>query len=236
MVVTAPSAGAPNRCVLFIGPSLSHAETAEMLTFDAELRPPVRRGDLEDIAGSDVVVGMVDGVFHTHLAVSVREVRNALRRGVRVFGGSSMGALRAAELHTHGMVGVGEVFKMYREGVVDSDAEVALTFDSESFRSVSEPLVNVRYALRCAVADGIVSDADADRLLGIAKGLYFYDLTYSNLLRHAKSILATEVVERLSEYLRAERTRLDLKRRDAIELVGILNALMGGTSGGALDG
>lgn len=236
MVVTAPSTGAPSRCVLFIGPSLSHAEAAEMLTFEAELRAPVRRGDLDDLAGPDVIVGMVDGVFHTHLAVSVREVRNALRRGVRVFGGSSMGALRAAELHAYGMVGVGEVFKMYREGVVDSDAEVALTFDSESLRSVSEPLVNVRYAMRCAAADGVVSDADADRLLAMAKGLYFYDLTYSNLLRRAKSVLAPEVVETLSEYLRTERTRLDLKRRDAIELVGILNALMSGASEGAAGG
>ena len=37
-----------------------------------------------------------------------------------------MGALRAAELSAHGMVGVGRIFGWYRDGVVVDDSEVAL--------------------------------------------------------------------------------------------------------------
>jgi hypothetical protein len=41
-----------------------------------------------------------------------------------------MGALRAAELHTFGMVGVGRVFEGYRDGVYEDDDEVAVVHGS----------------------------------------------------------------------------------------------------------
>jgi len=45
------------------------------------------------------------------------ELLDALEEGVAVFGGASMGALRAAELWQHGMVGVGKIFRAYRDGI-----------------------------------------------------------------------------------------------------------------------
>jgi hypothetical protein len=46
-----------------------------------------------------------------------------------------MGALRAAELHRYGALGVGRVFELYRDGEED-DSLVAMTFDPETFRPI----------------------------------------------------------------------------------------------------
>src|SRR3954464_9930238 len=128
--------------VVFVGPSLDLA-TARALLPQAEFRPPVRRGDLEAVPPGSVV-GIIDGVFDQDLALSPRELVHALQRGVRIAGSSSMGALRAAEVP--GVVGIGRVFEMYRDGRIEDDDEVALPFDPESYRTITEPLVNVRYA------------------------------------------------------------------------------------------
>ena len=52
-------------------------------------------------------IGIVDGFFHQQPSVWHREILYALSQGVPVFGGASMGALRAAELADYGMTGVG---------------------------------------------------------------------------------------------------------------------------------
>ena len=71
-------------------------------------------------------IALVDGVFESVPSVWHHELLDALDAGVAVFGGASMGALRAAELAPHGMVGVGGVLGWYRDGLVRGDDEVAL--------------------------------------------------------------------------------------------------------------
>jgi hypothetical protein len=44
-------------------------------------------------------------------AVGHREIISALKAGVCVVGGSSMGALRASELDSYGMIGVGRIYE-----------------------------------------------------------------------------------------------------------------------------
>ncbi len=39
-----------------------------------------------------------------------------MKKGVKVYGSSSMGALRASELDEFGMVGVGRIYECYRSG------------------------------------------------------------------------------------------------------------------------
>ena len=65
-------------------------------------------------------------VFEGAPSVWHHELLAALDAGVAVYGGASMGALRAAELWPLGVVGVGTVFGWYRDGVLDDDDEVAL--------------------------------------------------------------------------------------------------------------
>jgi hypothetical protein len=89
-----------------------------------------------------------------------------------------MGALRAAETHIYGMVGLGAIFEMYRDGMIDADDEVALTYDQDSYRSSSEPLINIRFALKAAVLEGLISESTADGLIREMKALYFPSRSY----------------------------------------------------------
>ena len=139
-----------SRVVVFTGPSLHPCEGATLL--DATFRPPIKRGDLDALMVSRPdAVGIIDGEFYQSLAISPKEVLALLETGVAVYGAASMGALRAVELQPYGMIGVGGVFRLFRRGVLDCDDEVALSYCKETWRAVSEPLVNTRYGLRAAV-------------------------------------------------------------------------------------
>ncbi len=85
-----------------------------------------------------------------------REILNALEGGIKVVGGSSMGALRASELDVYGMVGVGKIYRWYKEGAINSDDEVALVFHPETGRALSEPLVNIRATLEILHSKGMI--------------------------------------------------------------------------------
>ena len=50
-----------------------------------------------------------------------------------------MGALRAAELWRYGAVGIGSIFNAYRTGEAQDDAWVAMTYDPDTFRPLTEP-------------------------------------------------------------------------------------------------
>jgi len=76
---------------------------------------------------------LLDGVFHQSLAVWHKEIVYALLEDTIVIGAASMGALRAAEMHRYGVIGIGRVFEMYRDGEED-DSLVAMTYDPATFR------------------------------------------------------------------------------------------------------
>ncbi len=124
-----------------------------------------------------------------------------------------MGALRAAELRPYGMAGVGRIFSLYRSGRLDGDDEVALVYCKETFRPLSEPLVNIRFALRAARREGIVSFSEALDLVRMMKRLYFPERSYRRLLALAEPLLDPVRLGRLREFLSGEAP--DLKARDA---------------------
>jgi hypothetical protein len=81
-------------CVIFTGPSLPWSEVASV---DQRIRcgPPAVRGDISKASKTGVtIIGLIDGVFFNRAAVSHREIIEAIKLGVTVVGGSSMGALR----------------------------------------------------------------------------------------------------------------------------------------------
>jgi ribosomal protein S12 methylthiotransferase accessory factor len=193
------------RFIVFLGPSLPLDEARSIL--DADFRPPCRRGDLEGLA-SGSIVGLIDGVFHQTEAISPREIVDALRCGVRIFGGSSIGALRAAEVPD--VHGVGRVYEMYRDGVIDSDDEVAVAFDPETLLPVTVPLVNVRFALDRLTRSGTVTAETASSILSAAAGLHYTQRTYRVILR------ACGLLDRLDgEALLGLLNHSDLKADDA---------------------
>jgi hypothetical protein len=200
--------------VVFLGPSLDRREALAILS--ADYRPPAARGDITSaVAEGARIIGLIDGVFFQESSVGHREILAALKGGVRVVGASSMGALRAAELHTLGMEGVGEVYRMYRDGVLVSDDEVALAFDPETFTALSEPLVNIRATLARAEEEGVVDQRTGDTLLSEASSLYYPNRTYTRIVREAKGSVDPEALDRFARWV--GEGAVDMKRRDAVE-------------------
>ncbi len=198
--------------VVFLGPSLPEPEAAGIL--DARYLPPARRGDIPAAVREGAkIVCLIDGVFFQDCSVGHREILNAMKAGVRVIGASSMGALRASELHTLGMEGIGEIYRWYRDGEITSDDEVALIFDPESGYALSVPLVNIRYILGLAENQGIIDRNMHEILLKLARSLYFPDRTWEGIRTLANRELDPG---RVGEFMAFAATAPDLKRNDAI--------------------
>ncbi len=198
------------RPIIFAGPSIG-SDRIRRIVPDVDLRPPVRRGDLDDIGGG-AIVGIIDGLFHQNLAVSPGEVRDAISRGATVLGAASMGALRAAEVPA--VIGIGRIFEMYHAGVIERDDEVAVLVDPDSYRALSVPMVNVRFAVERLVRTGTVGAADGAEIIDAALRLHYTERTYRNII--AGSRLAGN---RDSADLIALLESFDLKADDAQLLV-----------------
>jgi len=199
--------------VVFLGPSCERDVAESILS--ARFLPPAARGDLPAAAASGArIITLIDGVFFQESAVGHREVLVALASGTRVIGSSSMGALSAAELDTLGMEGVGLVYRLYRDGTLISDDEVALVYDPETFLPLSEPLVNIRCTLQRPKAEGIISRKDAATLLSVAHSLYFPDRTYPHICRCAHDTVSSTTLDTFLDFTR--RHAVDQKKEDAI--------------------
>lgn len=211
---------------VFLGPTISWDDALQILPA-ATMLPPARAGDvyLAVKAGASVIA-VVDGYFEQVPSVWHKEVLYALSRGVRVFGASSMGALRAAELHPFGMAGVGRVFEGYRDGIYEDDDEVAVIHTSEEtgFAPLSEAMVNVRHALALAVDRGLIDAETHDVLVREMKRLDYSQRSWRVVRGIAeREQLPGAQIEALVGFV--ESARPNVKRDDAIELLTALGAL-----------
>jgi hypothetical protein len=212
------------KVVVFLGPSLARAEAERLL--DVVYRPPAEQGAVYEAATAhapDAIV-LVDGVFGSAPAVRHMEVLFALSRGIRVFGASSLGALRAAELASFGMRGHGLIYRWYRRTPFLDDDEVAVAMAPAALGSVplSEALVNIRLTLRAAERRGLLDEPARRALELVARATYFAERTYEGLLTAARDMLGPAALARLEEFLRAD--PVDGKRADARSLLARLAA------------
>lgn len=158
--------------VAFVGPSIPSARIPSAVRERVTLLPPVKQGDvLRVVEAGATHVGIIDGYFDHVPSVWHKEILLAMERGVVVCGAASMGALRAAELGSFGMIGVGRVFEMFRDGVLEDDDEVALVHGppDHDFRPMSEAMVNLRDLVERAIASGAVSRTDGASALALLK-------------------------------------------------------------------
>lgn len=164
------------KIVAFAGPSLPPGDRLPFPGLD--WRPPAEAGDLLrlSIDGGSTVC-LIDGYFDHRPASRHKEILLLLSQGVRVFGASSIGALRAAEMHAFGMIGVGAIFRAYVRGTIEGDDEVALIHAGadRDWRPMSVPLVDVRATLCRARRDGIIGREEARALLGAARSIHYVD-------------------------------------------------------------
>jgi hypothetical protein len=202
---------------VFLGPSLGVADARAVLP-DAEYLPPVKMGDVQALMPSRPrVVCIVDGYFERVPAVWHKEILFALSQGVRVVGASSMGALRAAELHAFGMEGVGAVFEGFRDGTLTADDEVAISHASadDGYRPLSEALVNVRDGLARAAACGLLLEREHAALLARARATFYPERSWGRVLADAASEgLSPTRVDALRAFFAREKP--NRKRDDAL--------------------
>ena len=213
------------KVIIYTGLSLSFDESKEIFdsSADAEViyERPIKRGDLNlAIKKHPDIIGIIDGVFHQNSAVGHKEILNAINSGIDVFGASSMGALRASELDTLGMTGIGYCYQQYASGAIDSDDEVAVMLDSESLEALSVPLINMRYIFDNATSENIITKKEKDELLSIAKKTYYPKRNYSLVLNESdldddkKGLLINFIRE--SEDIKKEDAKLLLKHIKSI--------------------
>jgi len=201
--------------VVYTGTSISHIDAKKIV--DADYRPPVRRGDLRRLLKDPPeIIGIIDGVFFDSTAVAHREIIELLKSGVIVVGGASMGALRASELDTYGMIGVGRIYEMYRSGVIESDDEVAVTFDGETNEALSLPLVNIRETVNAARIAGILREEQAKSFIEITRKIFYPERNYRNIISECEKKGIIEAVEKkiLQDFFLEK--QVDVKRQDAI--------------------
>jgi len=208
------------KIIIFTGPSLSAKEGFEIL--DADYRPPVKRDDiLNAINDSPDIIGIIDGVFHQNPAVGHKEILKAIDKGITLVGGGSMGALRASELDSLGMIGVGYVYNEYANGNIESDDDVAITFDSSTGEQISEALVNIDYKLNEAVTKDIISIDEKNEIIALAKSIYYPNRTYYNILK--ESNLNEDKKEKLIDFIVKT---VDIKKQDAIAVLEYIKNLI----------
>ncbi|MFV0308755.1 MAG: TfuA-like protein [Desertimonas sp.] len=165
--------------VVFVGPSLPVDRVRSIL--DADVRGPARRGDVAAAArGRPPTIVLLDGLYEREPAVTHKELLWAMQLGITVVGAASMGALRAAELDDFGMVGCGEVYGWFRDGIVDADADVAIAHLPAEYdhRPLTVAVVEVMAGAAQAVADGVVDRATATELVARARDLHYTERTW----------------------------------------------------------
>ena len=218
---------------VFLGPSLSAAEARSVLP-EATILPPARQGDIYR-ATRDYhprAIALIDGRFATVPAVWHREILWAMAEfGVRIYGAASMGALRAAELDTYGMVGIGKIYEAYRVGryppftdPFEDDDEVAVRHGPPETGCipVSYAMVDVRETLAAAETAGLIDPDVRDRLAAALKGLHFPERNLAGLAQVAAALPEPKGAA-LAAWLRAGHA-VSQKRRDAEALLRRLAA------------
>lgn len=134
-----------NRRALFVGPSAREANTF----YGWDIQPPAKAGDLINYVmqnSSVEILVVVDGYFFEEFAILHREIKEVIESGYVVIGCSSMGALRAVEMKSYGMIGFGEVYNYYIHSPRTGDDEVGLIHEVKEgcYRHLTIPLINLR--------------------------------------------------------------------------------------------
>ena len=183
----------PGTPVVFAGPSLGEAHARAALP-GAVILPPARCGDVLSVLRlRPAAIVLIDGLYDTTPAPWHKELLWALEARVPVVGAASMGALRAAELDRFGMIGVGSIYESYRDGIWQADDEVAVlqARGPDGDRAVTDALADIRQVVADLARAGLLTGAEADRVVAVARAVHFSERTLTGALRSAGLAPAT---------------------------------------------
>lgn len=211
--------------VVFLGPSLSVSEAQKHL--DAIYLPPCAMSDVyRALDYNPTAILIVDGFFEQCPAVWHKEILYAMSQAIPVYGCSSMGALRAAELHQFGMVGLGKIFEDFAALRLEDDDEVTVvhTEKTDGYRPISEAMVNIRYALKTAAESGLLTAEQAESLVTAAKNIFYPRRNWQVVADEAKKIMDEDQHEKFCDWIFAPDCP-NQKSLDAIYALKHLNKL-----------
>jgi len=204
------------RPIVFVGSSLPITEARDLFP-EFEVYPPIRAGDLRVLDRRPAIVAVIDGLFFMAASISCFEIMPLLKDGVQVLGGASMGALRAVELRSYGMHGLGRVYKWYLNGWLEDESAVAVAVHPDTFTSMSIPLVNVYYVLRLLQRHPGWRAEWTRCIKRTARSIYFAERTGDALRSALNGRLPDDAGTLLVEYLLDPAK--DLKRLDAMAVL-----------------
>ncbi|WP_104400245.1 TfuA-like protein [Vibrio penaeicida] len=208
--------------IVFSGPSISIDDIKHHLP-DADIRPPAKQGDIYiAVQEEPKIIALIDGFFERVPAVWHKEILYAMSRGIHVYGSSSMGALRAAELDSFGMVGIGEIYQQFTSGKLEDDDEVALIHAPAhlGYQPISRAMVDLRNDLSRTTERNLISTSLATCIEHDLKALWYPNRTLEALYEFAKPYLSQEELNSLTLFL--GRNPPSLKNKDAVALIQII--------------
>jgi len=218
------------RAIVFAGPSIPRTEVEALP--HVEWRPPVSQGDVYRSAQTAPdFIAIIDGYFEGVPSVWHKEILWAMSRGIHLLGASSMGALRAAELHQFGMRGVGEIFENFRDGILEDDDEVAVLHGPAElgYPSLSLAMVNARKSITAAMQASVISQSVAETLVALAKSIYYQQRQWKEVFALAqKSGIDASALAAFESWL--EKSEQNLKLQDARTMLAQLSELMESTT------
>ncbi len=209
------------KAIVFAGPTLSGHPVTKTREFS--WHPPASEGDVYRAAlRKPNAIALIDGCFESVPAVWHKEILWAMSEDIAVFGAASMGALRAAELDSFGMVGIGAIYEAYRDGRYEDDDEVAIVHAPKAlgYAPLSIAMADIRATMRRAQAARVVSPTAATLVLRIAKRTFFKDRTWDAILADAALLSLPAEIGALRRWL--VDNPVSQKRDDALLLLDTL--------------
>jgi hypothetical protein len=213
----------PESVTLFVGPTLAANAAARALAKPYRLRRPIRRHDVDAMVEAQRkarkkpgVLVIVDGVFHDTLAVGHAEIRDAMAAGWKVWGMSSMGAIRAREMSNLGMRGYGEVYQRFALEEDFQDDEVTLLHETTApYKGVTEPLVHLRVAVDDLVKRGVVPAQEGASVIAELKSQWYGERTVRGMVeafRQRDRARGDRVAAEVADFQRFRVKTQDLER------------------------
>jgi hypothetical protein len=179
---------------------------------------PIKRDDiLKDIQNGVQVIGIIDGEFLQNLSVSPTEIRDAMRCGLSVYGSSSMGAMRAAELSPFGMIGVGRIFEQIVSAPYFRDDKLGQIF-YDDIKMISTPFMDLQIGMEDLVKRRLIGAPIAMEILKIYQRLHFADRSFSALKAEIRKSIKNQN-KLLQAVETMQKNNISQKKLDAICLL-----------------
>ena len=210
---------------IFLGPSLKISEAKKYIK-NVTFKKPIKRGDIiNEIKTNTKVIGIIDGVFYENASVCHKEILSALNLNIKIFGSSSMGALRACEMERYGMIGVGKVFEQYKYNIINSDDEVAVLYDPLNNTQLTEALVDIRETLKLAINNKIIDIIDYKIIIKNIKKIHYSNRNYKYIFNILKNILSKQKIIDIKNWIENGNI-INIKKIDCIKLLVHINNII----------